>query len=421
MTSRAAGLPFILITMLIDILGIGLIIPVLPDIVADVTRGTGYDPSAMFGILLGVYALMQFGFSPIIGAMSDRFGRRPVLLVSLAGLCVDFLLTYFATSLEWLFVARVVSGITAANITTANAYIADVSTPEDRVKNFGAAGAMLGIGFIIGPAVGGLIGAVNPRLPFLFAAVLAGLNFVYGYFVLPESLPVEKRVAASSGPLGVNPDVLNPFGTVLTLRRYPTVLGLAGVTLLTAMGSRALESTWILYCIERFKWTPLENGLSLGVFGVLMAIVQGVLVAPLSRSLGEGRVLIYGLALGAMTDALYGFATQGWMIFAIMVPSALGGVAMPATQSLVTQQVGESEQGTVQGALTALTSLAAVLMPPLTTWLFGRFSDERGVYLPGVGFFISAGFLALATVAAVRLMHQTRKHASEHHLARIEI
>jgi DHA1 family tetracycline resistance protein-like MFS transporter len=271
---RAAGVPFILAVLFIDVLGLGLIIPVLPQLVAELSRAGGYAWSSIVGLLIGVYALMQFLCAPVVGALSDRYGRRPVLLVSMLGLALDFLLTYFAPNLAWLFVARAISGATSANITTANAYIADVSPPEERVRNFGRAGAALGLGIIIGPAMGGLLGENSTRLPFLAAAGLSGLNFLYGLFVLPESLPRERRPVTRLR--------LNPFGAIAALRRYPTVFGLACTILCINLALQALQSTWVLFTAQRFGWTALENGISLTTIGLLIAFVQGGLLSRIA-------------------------------------------------------------------------------------------------------------------------------------------
>jgi MFS transporter, DHA1 family, tetracycline resistance protein len=397
-----AGMGFILVALFLDLLGIGLIIPVLPQLVERLSEGSGYATTTVYGALIAVYALMQFTFAPVLGALSDRFGRRPVLLVSIFGMAADYFLMAFAPSLWWLVVARVVSGITSANITAANAYIADVSTPEDRVKNFGMAGAAFGLGFIVGPAIGGFLGDGDPRVPFLVAASLSGLNFLYGLLVLPESLPAERRTPLSKGGL----QRLNPFGAVVALRRYPSVLGLATTILFLGLSQSALQSTWVLFTAERFGWTPAQNGFSLTVFGVITAIMQAGLAARVVAGLGERRAFIVGLAVSAVAQLLYGFTEQGWQLYAVMVAGAVGGVTMPVAQSLVTRQVAPGEQGAVQGALASLQSLSAVIMPPIATGLLGYFTaPEAPVRIPGIAFFLGAALMAGATLlgmAAVR-------------------
>ena len=391
-----ASLGFILVTIFLDVLGIGVIIPVLPQLVQQLATGTTENRAFTFGLLIGVYALMQFLFSPVLGALSDRFGRRPVLLGSTFGLSADFLLTFFAPTLAWLYLARILSGATSASITTANAYLADVSKPEDRVKNFGFVGATFGLGFIIGPAFGGLLGRTSPRLPFLIAACLAGLNFLYGWFVLPESLPIEKRQAKLELRW-------RPFSAWGTLRRYPPVFGLAGTVLCVGLAQQALQSVWVLYTAYRYGWDTLQTGLSLTAVGVLVAIVQGGLVGRIAKKLGEHRTLLMGLVLGTVSQLLYGLSTQGWMIYAVLILGAVGGVAGPVAQSLITRQVAANEQGSVQGALASLNSLTAIFAPPLATWLFGHFTRPGvAVALPGISFFMGACVLAVGTLIARR-------------------
>ncbi|HEX8386861.1 MAG TPA: MFS transporter, partial [Rubricoccaceae bacterium] len=274
-TGRPAALGFILLAVLLDVLGIGLIIPVLPAVVAELNVGTGFAPATVYGWLVGTYALAQFVCAPLVGALSDRFGRRPVLLVSMATLGINFVGTYFAPTLGWLFATRVLSGATAANVTAANAYVADVSGPEDRARNFGRVGAMFGLGFVVGPAVGGFLGETDPRAPFLLAAGLCAFNVLYGVFVLPESLPRALR-----RPLDLRR--VNPVGALAALRRYPAVSGLALTFGLAALAQVALQTTWVLDTGERFGWGPQANGLSLMAVGVLTAGVQGGLVGRLT-------------------------------------------------------------------------------------------------------------------------------------------
>lgn len=393
---RQAALIFIVITILIDFLGIGLIIPVLPEIVADLTRGTTYSPDLTYGVLAGVYALMQFLFAPLIGALSDHIGRRPVLLASILGLGIDYLLIAWAPTLGWLFLGRVIAGITAANVTAANAYIADITPPEDRVKSFGLIGAAFGIGFILGPALGGLLGEAHPRLPFLVAAGLATLNFLYGYFILPESLPPERRTPRMRWRF-------NPFVAIAGLRRYPAVLALAFTILCINLADQALRSTWVLYTGARFGWGPLDNGLSLTAVGVFAAIVQGGLIGRIARRLGEVRTFMLGVGAGVVSMTLYGFTTQGWMMYSIMAIGALSGVALPSAQAIVTGQVDPQEQGAVQGALASLASISAIVAPPLATYLFSTYSQpERTPYIPGIAFFFGAALLLIGLLFGIR-------------------
>ena len=420
---RKAAIAFILVTLFIDILGIGIIVPVLPELVkqlveadstgllpdgvvdalASNTAGSSDEMSASenfaragqyVGVISATYALMQFLFAPIMGALSDRFGRRPVILVSLFGLGVDFLIQGFAPSIWWLFFGRILAGIMGANFTTANAYIADVSTDETRARNFGFVGMMFGLGFTIGPALGGFLGGYGLRLPFFVAAALALVNWLYGYFVLPESLPIEKRSA-------FNLKNANPFGTLRRLRMYPMIAGLAAVFACKSLAQRGLENVWVLYTGFRYEWDASMNGYALGLVGIMAVIVQGGLVRPTVRRLGERRTVIVGTLVGALAFLGYGLASQGWMIPGIIVFGAFAGVSGPAIQSLVTSRVDETEQGKIQGALTSLTSLTNIIAPVLfNTFLFSYFiSDEAPVQLPGAPFYV--GFVLLLVSIAI--------------------
>jgi MFS transporter, DHA1 family, tetracycline resistance protein len=395
--ARKAAIGFILLTLFLDILGIGVIIPVLPEIVAEVTKGTDYVPSFMYGALIGCYALAQFVAAPIIGGFSDRFGRRPVLLLSILGLAIDFLLTYLATNLVWLFFARIASGITAANITASNAYIADISTPQNRIKNFGLSGATIGIAFVIGPAIGGWLGQENPRLPFLVAATLAALNFIYGFFVLPESLPPEKR----SKKLHMN---AVPFAAIYKLGKYPVVSTLAITIFFCALAQQALQSTWILYNGKRFQWDSFQNGLSMTAVGVLTFIMQAGLIRHLTSAFGPQKSLFCGLIAASVAHLLYGLATEGWMMYAIMLVGCFAGLIQPVAQATIARIVPAEEQGTVQGSIASLGSIAAVCAPPIATGLFGYFSSETApVYLPGISFFLGSACIVIGALNAWRI------------------
>jgi DHA1 family tetracycline resistance protein-like MFS transporter len=394
---KRAAIGFILMTLFLDILGIGVIIPVLPEIVAEVTKGTEYVPSFIYGVLIGCYALAQFVAAPIIGGFSDRFGRRPVLLLSILGLAIDFLLTYLATNLVWLFFARIASGITAANITASNAYIADISTPKNRIKNFGLSGATIGIAFVIGPAIGGWLGQENPRLPFLVAASLAGLNFIYGFLVLPESLPPEKRAPK----LKIN---AVPFAAIYKLKAYPTVAALAITIFFCALAQQALQSTWILYNGKRFQWDSFQNGLSMTAVGVLTFIMQAGLVRYLTSALGPRRSIFLGLGAAALSHTLYGLATEGWMMYAFMLIGCFAGLVQPVAQATIARTVPPNEQGTVQGSIASLGSIAAVCAPPVATGLFGFFSSENApIYLPGISFFLGSACIIIGALNAWRI------------------
>jgi DHA1 family tetracycline resistance protein-like MFS transporter len=393
---RKPALGFIFVTLVLLVLGFGIIIPVLPGLVTQFSGGSVSAGSHAYGWLIGVFALMQFIASPVLGALSDRFGRRKVLLLALAGSTIDNLVMGLAPSLGWLFVGRVIAGLTAGVLATANAYIADVTPPEKRAQGFGLVGAAFGLGFIIGPAVGGLLGHIHLRLPFFASAGCLVLNWLYGAFVLPESLPPERRRAFEWKRA-------NPVGGLMLLRRFQGIFGLAGMQFLYLLGSLMLQSTWVLYTGYRYGWGPQQVGLSLMFVGVVSAAVQGGLVRPILGRLGERRGLVVGLLISALAMAGYGLATKGWMIYVMVLLGAFGGIAGPAAQSLITRHVPADEQGAVQGVLASLGSLAGIFGPPLAAWSFGAcVAPNAWLYLPGVAFFESAGLFLVALVLALR-------------------
>lgn len=396
MNRRQAAIPFILITILIDVLGIGLIVPILPDLIVEMSGGEVSQGSSVYGIFIAVYAAMQFLFAPILGGLSDRFGRRPVLLVSLLGAGLDYLLMAVAPNLWILFLGRVIAGITGANLTVANAYIADVTKPEDRAKNFGLIGAVFGIGFIIGPALGGFLGNFDLRLPFFAAAGIALLNWLYGWFILPESLSSENRQLFSAGHF-------NPLRAFAALGRYPVVLGLTFTLVCTYLAQNILQSVWVLFTGFRFDWGPLQNGFSLTLLGLLTAIVQGGLIRVLLPKLGERRAIITGMAISTLSMTLYALVSQEWMIYVAMVIGSLAGIAGPAIQGLVSRNVSPREQGTVQGALASVASLTGVVGPLLGTQLFAFFTaPDTANPLPGAPFMLAAALSFVGLLAALR-------------------
>ena len=394
---RKAALAFIFITVLIDVLAFGLIIPVLPHLIEDFAGGDTAHAAYWVGIFGTVFALIQFVTAPIQGALSDRHGRRPVILLSCLGLGVDFIFMALATSLPWLLVGRIISGITSASFTTANAYIADITTPETRAKSYGMIGAAFGLGFIIGPLLGGWLGAIDLRLPFWFAAGLALLNFCYGLFVLPESLPPERRSAKFDWSHA------NPIGTLALLRRYPKVFGLAAVVVIANLAHYVYPSIFVLFADYQYQWGPREVGWVLAAVGVCSVIVNGLLVGRVVKRLGERRTLLLGLSCGAIGFVIYGFAEVGW-VFLIGIPiSALWALAAPSTQALITRQVGADVQGRIQGALMSLVSLAGIVGPALFAGSFGLFIGKHApMHLPGAPFLIAAVLLATAIAIAWR-------------------
>ena len=394
--ARKPALGFIFVTLFLDILGVGLIIPILPKLIEEFQGGRVEVAAHTYGLLAALYSLMQFVCAPLLGSLSDRFGRRPVILASLFGSGLDYLLLAYAPSLGWFFVGRILAGITGANFTAATAYIADISPPEKRAANFGIVGAAFGLGFIAGPALGGLLGEVSLRLPFLVAAGLTLVNWLYGLLVLPESLPVENRRAFAWGRA-------NPVGALLALQRHPEVFGLTGTYFLMNLAHQVFPSTWVLYTSYRFGWTPRQTGESLALVGLMAAVVQGGLTRVLVPRLGERRAALLGLTLSASALLAYGSVTAGWMIFVVIVFGSLSGIAGPSVQGLISRGIAPDEQGAVQGALTSLASVAGVLGPALATSLFGFFiSAGAPVRLPGAAFYFSSGLTVVAMLLALR-------------------
>lgn len=393
-TSRKAAMSFIFITLLIDVTGLGLIIPVMPKLIESLIDGNISDASRWGGWLTFAYAIMQFVFAPIVGSLSDRYGRRPVLLISLLGFGIDYLFLAFAPTIWWLFVGRVVAGITGASFTTAAAYIADISTNENRTQNFGMIGAAFGLGFIIGPVIGGLLGSFGPRVPFLVAAGLSLLNTLYGYFILPESLPKQNRRSFSWKRA-------NPFGSLIHLRKYEGIAGLTGALILIYIAGHAIHSNWTFYTIEKFNWDEKLIGASLGVIGFMMALVQGGLIRYINPRLGNKKSIYVGLSFYTLGLLLFAFSTQSWMLFAFMVPYCMGGIAGPALQAVISSQVPLNEQGILQGALTSLMSATSIIGPPIMTNLFAYFTKPSApVHFAGAPFMLGAILMLASTIIA---------------------
>ncbi|TCZ67365.1 TCR/Tet family MFS transporter [Flaviaesturariibacter aridisoli] len=393
-----SALRFIFLTLLIDITGLGLIIPVMPKLIESLTGGNISDAAVWGGALTVAYAAMQFACAPIIGNLSDQYGRRPVLLLSLLGFGVDYLFLSFAPSIGWLFVGRLIAGFTGASFTTASAYIADISTEETRAKNFGIVGAAFGMGFILGPVIGGLLGSFGPRTPFIVAAGLCLLNVLYGYFALPESLPADRRRAFSWRNA-------NPTAPLLLFRRLPSVSGLVGALILVYIAGHAIQSNWNFYTTEKFGWTEKMIGLSLGMFGLLIGITQAGLIRIINPKIGNERSVYLGLALYALGMLLFAFASQTWMLFAIMVPYCLGGICGPALQAIISGGVPNNEQGALQGSLTSLMSATSIFGPAIMTNLFAYFTGPKTpVHFAGAPFLLGSLLLAISTVMAYRTL-----------------
>jgi DHA1 family tetracycline resistance protein-like MFS transporter len=395
MSARRPAVLFIFITLVLDILGIGLIVPVLPKLIQHYQGGDVAAGSFTYGMLAALYALMQFLFAPLIGSVSDRYGRRPVILISLLGSAIDYFLIAFAPNLMWFAVGRIVAGITAANYAAASAYIADVSPPEKRAANFGLIGAAFGIGFIIGPIVGGGLAAWGVKVPFFVAGGLTLINWAYGWFVLPESLAIENRRAFSWSRS-------NPVGALFALRRFPALMGLVTCYFIAVLAHQVYPSIWVLYTTYRYGWTELQTGLSLAAVGVMAGMVQGGLTKRVVAWLGEKKTVRYCLTLSIFLYAAYGLATQPWMIYICIVIGSLSGLVTPAVQSLMSQGVPADEQGALQGSLSSLSSVAGVAGPLLCTQLFGFFIGEKApAILPGAPFFLSSAMMMIALFIAV--------------------
>jgi DHA1 family tetracycline resistance protein-like MFS transporter len=393
---------FVFVTGVLIVLGWGIISPVLPGLIIEFQGGDAAAGAHMYGWILGAFAVMQFLGAPLLGVLSDRFGRRKVILLALAGTAFDYVVMGWAPTLAWLFGARAISGFFGGAMSTCNAYVADVTPPERRAHGFGVLGAAFGIGFVLGPAVGGFLGEASLRLPFFVAAGAVALNWFYGAWLLPESLPKHKRKAFEWRRA-------NPVGGLMNLRRFPGILGLAGVYFLLMFGTTMLQSTWVIYTGYRYGWTPRQVGISLMVVGVSAIVVQGKLVGVLLPHMGEKRGLFVGLSITTIVMVLYGLAPKGWMIYPLICLGAFGGLSGPSVQTLITRRVPGDEQGTVQGALASLASLATVFAPPIAAWSFGAcIGPEAIVYVPGIALFEAAAVVLAGLVLAV---HSLRQHA----------
>lgn len=387
---RRAAVAFIFITAVLDIVALGIVIPVLPQLIEEFA-GSTTRAGWINGGFVAVWALMQFIASPILGSLSDRYGRRPIILASTAGLAADYVLMALAPNLWWLLVGRIIAGVTSASFTTVFAYMADITPPEARAKAYGLIGAAFGLGFVLGPLLGGVLGEFNPRAPFWAAAGLSLVAFLYGALVLPESLPLERRMAFSWRRA-------NPLGALTLLRSHAELFGLALVTFLAHFSHYVFQAVFVLYAAHRFGWSPLEVGGLLALVGVCDIVVQGFLVGPVVKGLGEGRALVAALAIGALGFVAMGMAGAGWVFVASMVPMSLWGIAGPAAQALMTQQVSLSEQGQLQGALMSLTCIAGVVAPVIFGGVYALFIGEwAGLELPGAPFLLAGVVLGLAS------------------------
>ncbi len=383
---RQAAIAFIFVTAVLDIVAMGIIIPVLPSLIEEFA-GSNADAGWINGVFIALWAFMQFICSPIIGSLSDRYGRRPVILLSTAGLAADYVLMALAPNLWWLALGRIVAGITSSSFTTVFAYMADITPPEGRARAYGLIGAAFSAGFVAGPLMGGFLGEISPRAPFWVAAAMSGLAFLYGAFVLPESLPREKRMTFSWRRA-------NPFGAMMLLRSHPELTGLAAVTFLLHFAHHVFSAVFVLYAAYRYNWHAWEVGTLLAMVGVLDMIVQGLIVGPVVKRFGDRATMVFGLFAGAFGIACMGLAPSGFWFTLAIIPNALWGLAMPTTQSLMTQRVSDSEQGQLQGANMSVASIAGVASPLFFGAVYAwTVRDGTSMPYPGLAFYLAAAVL----------------------------
>lgn len=399
---RRAAIAFIFVTAVLDILSMGLVIPVLPSLIEEFA---GSDASAGIwnGAFVAMWAGMQFLASPVIGSLSDRYGRRPVILLSCAGLALDWMLMALAPNLWWLAVGRILGGLTSSSFTAIYAYMADITEPKNRSRAYGLIGAAFSGGFVLGPVVGGFLGEIGPRAPFWAAAALSAMAFVYGLFILPESLPVEKRMNFSWRRA-------NPLGAMTLLLRHPELKGLAGVNFLLYFSHHVFSAIFVLYAMHRYGWGPREVGLLLAGVGLVDMVMQGVVIGPVTKRLGDRPTMILGLFGGAFGMAMMGWAPSGWWFALAMLPNSLWGLAMPTLQALMTRRVGDDEQGQLQGANNSVASIAGVASPLFFGWIYSlSVGPDALLSQPGLAFYLAGGVLALAAVLGWIVARQTQK------------
>ncbi|MDG1881369.1 MAG: TCR/Tet family MFS transporter [Schleiferiaceae bacterium] len=396
MKNRKAAVGFIFITLLLDVIGLGIIIPVIPALIQELTGGSISEASRYGGWLIASYALVQFLCAPIVGALSDKYGRRPILLLSLLGFGLDYLVLAVAPTISWLFLARIIAGVFGASFTTGAAYIADVSSAEKRAQNFGLLGAAFGLGFIIGPVTGGILGEIGPRVPFYAAALVTFLNLTYGYFILPESLHKENRREFEWSRA-------NPLGALFALKRYPSVAGLIGALTFIYLASHAIQGTWTYFSMEKFNWSESMVGYSLGLVGIMSALVQGLLIRIIIPKIGEYNTMIIGIIFNICGCLLFSMASEGWMLLCFIIPYSLGGIAGPAIQGILSNQIPDNEQGQLQGALTSMMAATGIIGPLMMTSIFAYFTAENApIYFPGAPFVTGAVLVAICLFLILR-------------------
>jgi len=399
MSKRTPALGFILVTVLIDIIGLGIIIPVIPELLIELGELSIGNAALTGGVLFFSYAIVQFVFAPILGGLSDQYGRRAVILIALFGLGIDYLFVAFATSISILFVGRIIAGICGASFTTASAYIADVTPPEKRAQNFGMLGAAFGVGFILGPIIGGLLGGIGLRVPFFVAAALTLVNWLYGYFILPESLAKENRRKFDIKRA-------NPVGSLMSLKKYPVILGLIIAFFFLYIAGHSIQSNWSYFGTEVFQWTPWDIGISLSFVGLMIALVQGLLVRVVVKKLGQRKTVYLGLIINCIGLLLFSMVTELWMLYTVLAFYALGGIAGPTLQGIMSTQVPSNEQGELMGAITSLQSLANIFGPLIMTGIFAFFTTQSAFYFPGAAFALGSLFSLTCIFFTIRTLRK---------------
>ena len=402
MKKKNYSLLFIFITIFIDITGLGIIIPIIPSLISELIDGSISEAAMYSGWLMFSYATLQFLFAPILGGLSDQFGRRPVILLSLLGFGINYIVLAVAPDIVWLFIGRIFQGIMGASLTTASAYIADISSPEKKAQNFGLIGAAFGLGFILGPVIGGYLGQFGSRVPFYAASIFTLINLLYGFLILPESLKKENRRKFDIKRA-------NPIGTLLSLRRYPLISGLLVCIILFNIAQHATHSTWSFFTIEKFDWNEKLVGYSLGFIGILAAIVQGGLIRIIIPKFGKVNSLYLGMSFYIIGLLLFTIADESWMVFAFAIPLSLGGLCGPALQGIMTNQIPDNEQGEFQGGITSLISLTSIIGPLLMTNLFSLYTSNKNlIYFPGAPFLLAAILCIFGLVVAVRFLQNSK-------------
>ena len=401
MKKKNLSLLFIFITIFIDITGLGIIIPVIPALITDLIDGSISEAAKYSGWLMFSYATLQFLFAPILGGLSDQYGRRSIILLSLLGFGINYMVMAIAPTITWLFIGRIFQGIMGASLTTASAYIADISAPEEKAQNFGLIGAAFGLGFILGPVIGGFLGQYGTKIPFIAAAIFTLINVIYGYLILPESLPLKNRRKFDIKRA-------NPVGTLLSLKKYPIISGLLICIVLFNISQHATQSTWTFFTIEQFNWNEKWVGYSLGFVGLMAAIVQGGLIRIIIPKIGNIKSVYFGMIFYIIGLTLFAFANKSWMIFAIVIPFSLGGITGPALQGIMTNNISDDEQGEFQGGITSLVSLTAIIGPLLMTNLFSYYtSDQSSIYFPGAPFLLAAILSFIGLLIAIKQLSKS--------------